>query len=89
MRIQAIYANQASYPVFQQVVIYDILNTLKILVPNHLITQFSALIKLTRTRDAPFPYVSFLTDFTWITLGLQCQYLFLRHQTSSLNTGYI
>lgn len=61
IRIQAIYANQAAYLVFQHLVTCDlILNSLKILVPNHLITQSSAVIKLTRTRTAALPYISSL-----------------------------
>lgn len=68
---------------FQHLVICD---SLKILAPNCLITQFSALIKLTRTRDALFPYVSFFYWlFTLITLGLQCQPLFLGLQKLLFN----
>lgn len=66
------------YPVFQHLVIGD---SLKILAPNCLITHFSAFIILTRIRDGVFPYISFFYWlFTVITLGLQCQRLFLRLQ---------
>lgn len=63
------------YPVFQHLIIG---HSLKILAPNCSITRFSALIILTRTRDGIFPYISiFYWLFTLISLGLQCQRLFL------------